>query len=135
MKTISALLLVLVLTSGFTPAIKAKKGSLTFNFSVINIVEGYDHDSKLVVYEEGKVIGESSVQKESKPNSVTVKLSTGSHNIRAVLTSKYEGNWEEHTISNDYSIDCLFEDEVLIEKKKTTTITLEFDIDKGTIIK
>ena len=133
MKSISALLLVLVLTTGFTPAIKTKQGSLTFKFSVINIVEGYDHDSKLVVFEDGKKIGESSEQKESKSNSVTVRLSKGSHNIRAVLTSKYEGNWEEHTISNDYSIDCLFEDEVVIKKKKM--ITLVFDIDKGTIIK
>ena len=62
MKSISALMLVLVLTTGFTPAIKAKQGSLTFKFSVINIVEGYDHDSKLVVYEDGKMLGESSVQ-------------------------------------------------------------------------
>jgi hypothetical protein len=133
MKSISALLLVLVLTTGFTPAPKGSMGSLTFKFSVTNIEPGYDHLSKLVVFEDGNKIGESSEQVESKPNSVTVKLSKGSHNIRAVLTSKYEGNWEEHTISNEYSIDCLFEDEVVIKKKKT--ITLVFDIDKGTIIK
>jgi hypothetical protein len=134
MKSIAALLLVLVFSTGFAP-VKGKQGSLTFNFSVINIVEGYDHESKLVVYEDGKVIGESPVQKESIPNSVTVKLSKGTHTVRAVLTSKYEGKWEEHLIDNEYSIDCLFEDEVVIEKKKTTTITLVFDIDSGTIVK
>ena len=133
MRPFAALLLVLVFSTAFTPVAKEKQGSLTFKFSVINIVEGYDHESKLVVYEDGNVIGESSVQKESKPNSVTVKLSKGSHNIRAVLSSKYEGNWEDHTIENGYSIDCLFNDEVEIKKKKT--ITLVFDIDKGTIIK
>jgi hypothetical protein len=133
MKSISALLLVLVLTTGFTPAPTGSLGSLTFKYSVTNIEPGYDHLSKLVVFEDGNKIGESNEQLESKPNSVTVKLSKGSHNIRAVLTSKYEGKWEEHTISNEYSIDCLFEDEVVIKKKKT--ITLVFDIDKGTIIK
>ena len=133
MKSISALLLVLVLTTGFTPAPMGSMGSLTFKYSVTNIEPGYDHLSKLVVYEDGDVIGESKEQVESKPNSVTVNLSKGSHNIRAVLTSKYEGSWEEHTISNEYSIDCLFEDEVVIKKKKT--ITLVFDIDKGTTVK
>jgi hypothetical protein len=133
MKTLASLIIIGLLT-GFAPAPKAgSMGSLTFKFSVTNIEPGYDHVSKLVIFEGDNKIGESSEQVESKPNSVTVKLSKGSHNIRAVLTSKYEGNWEEHTISNDYSIDCLFEDEVVIKKKKT--ITLVFDIDKGTIIK
>jgi hypothetical protein len=133
MKALAALVLVVVFSTGFAPAGKEKQGTLTFKFSVINIVEGYDHESKLVVSEDGKVLGESSVQKESKPNSVTVTLPQGRHKIRAVLTSKYEGKWEEHLILNDYSIDCLFLDEVVIKKKKT--ITLVFDIDKGTIVK
>ena len=132
MKLISALLLVLVLATGFTPT-PGSMGSLTFKYSVTNIEPGYDHLSKLVVYEDGKIIGQSSEQVESKPNSVTVKLSKGNHNIRAVLGSKYEGNWEDHTVANGYSIDCLYDDQVVIKKK--TTITLVFDIDKGTIIK
>lgn len=132
MKTIASILLVFVLASGFAPA-PAKQGTLTFKYSVIHIVEGYDHISKLVVYEDGQVIGESTQKKESIPNSVTVNLSRGTHKIRAVLTSLYEGKWEEHTIENDYSIDCMFDDNVSIKKKKT--ITLVFDIDKGTIIK
>jgi hypothetical protein len=133
MKTLASLLIVVLVTAGFAPAPKAATGTLTFKYSVINIVEGYDHISKLVIFEDGEKIGESSEHVESKPNSVTVNLSKGSHNIRAVLTSLYEGNWEEHTIANEYSIDCFFEDKVAIKKKKT--ITLVFDIDKGTIIK
>lgn len=133
MKSFAALFLVLVFASAFTPAAKEKQGTLTFKYSVINIEEGYDHESKLVIYENGNVIGESTVQKESKPNAVTVKLPAGRHNIKAVLNSKYEGNWEEHTIENNYGIDCLFNDEVMIKKKKI--ITLVFDINKGTIIK
>jgi hypothetical protein len=134
MKTIASFLIIGLLTTGFAPAPKGgTTGTLTFKYSVINIEEGYDHLSKLVISEDGKVIAESTEQLESKPNSVTVKLSKGSHNIKAVLTSKYEGEWEEHTIENEYSIDCLFNDEVTIKKKKT--ITLVFDIDKGTIIK
>ena len=131
MKTIASIIIALVLTTGFATA--QKVGTLTFKYSVINIVKGYDHNSKLVIYEDGKMIGESTEHLESKPNSISVKLSQGKHQIKAVLTSLYEGKWEEHTIANTYSIDCLFEDEVNIKKKKT--ITLVFDIDKGTIIK
>ena len=55
MKTIASILLVFVLASGFAPAFpKASNWTLTFKYSVIHIVEGYDHISKLVIYEDGQ---------------------------------------------------------------------------------
>ena len=40
--------------------------------------------------------------------------------------SNYDGNWEEHTIANEYSIDALYEGEIKL--KKEVTINLVFDI-------
>lgn len=134
MKTIASFFILFLVTSGFKPAPPAEKtGTLTFKYSVTHIVKGYDHISKLVVYKDGAVIGESSQKKESAPNSVSINLPQGTHNIKAVLTSLYEGKWEEHIIANNYSIDCMYEGTINLGKKKT--IKLVFDIDKGTIVK
>jgi hypothetical protein len=133
MTRLTSLVLIFLCATAFTPAKKETLGSLTFQFSAKNIKEGYDHNSKLVIWEDGKIIGESATKPESSSNSITLKLSKGNHAIRAVLNSEYEGNWEEHLIANEYSIDCLYDRTVNVKKK--TVITLVFDIDKGTIIK
>jgi hypothetical protein len=133
MRVLSILLIAttLALTS-FAP--KPKDASLTFKYSFKGIVEGYDHDTKMVVWEDGKIIGESTVQKQSKPNSITLKLKPGNHSLKAVMNASYEGEWEEHLKANDYSIDCLFEQTLNVKGKKV--ITLVFDIDEEkTIIK
>ena len=109
-------------------------GSITFNYSTVGIKAGYDHTSKLIIYENGNKIGESTEKKESQGNSVTIPLSNGSHSIRAVLSSQNEGNWEEHLKANGYSIDCLFEQTVTIKGKKVVTLVFDIDQEK-TIIK
>jgi hypothetical protein len=117
-----------------TSTTSSSSASLTFTYTTVGILEGYDHTSKLVVYEDGNKIAESSAKKESEGNSITIPLSSGTHNIRAVLNSQYEGNWEEHLKANDYSIDCLYEASVDVKGKKV--ITLVFDIgQEKTIIK
>jgi hypothetical protein len=133
MKRMISLALIIIGATAFIPAQKETIGSLTFKFSTKNIQKGYDHNSKLVIWENDKIIGESTVKPESKANTVTVKLPKGDHAIRAVLNSQYEGTWEEHLIANNYSIDCLYDRNVTVKKK--TLVTLVFDIDKGTIIK
>jgi len=135
MKTILSILLAAALLSGCASSSKSPAGgSLTFKYTTVGIKEGYDHNSKLLVYEDGKKIGESVAKKESEGNSVTIPLSKGMHNIRAVLNSEYEGEWEEHLVENTYSLDCLFEQTVEIKGNKV--ITLVFDIDQEkTIIK
>jgi hypothetical protein len=107
--------------------------SLTINYTFENIEEGYDHLSKLIVYIDGVNVGESEAQVQSKPGSITVPVSKGEHSIRAVSLAQYEGVWEEHTIDNEYSIDCLLEKTINVEKN--ISITLVFDIDSGTIEK
>jgi len=109
-----------------------KKGTITVNASYKGIVDGYDHINKTMVYIDGELAGETSELVQSKPNSCTVSVPRGSHSIRVVNMAYYEGDWEEHTIANEYSLDALYEGS--IELKKKLTIDLVFDIDKETTI-
>jgi len=81
-----------------------------------------------MVYVDGELAGETSELVQSKPNSCSVSVPRGKHSIRIVNMAFYEGDWEEHTKVNEYSIDALYEGE--IELKKKLTINLTFDIEK-----
>lgn len=134
------LLTILLLATGFAlqasepiqPAPAADKMvKLTVKWSFKNIVDGYDHDTKTELYVDGRLLATSTVTKESKPNSVSADVTAGMHQIRVVNYAMYEGNWEVHSISNNYSIDCLYEESINCNKKKNTVV-LEFDINSGT---
>lgn len=120
----------LILCAIFTTSMVSAKPKLTIAWSFLNIVEGYDHDTKCTVFIDGEEIKTSSVTKESVPNSITIKVKKGKHDVKIMNYASYEGKWEEHTIVNEYSIDCSYEKNMEINKK--TTITLVFDIDSGT---
>jgi hypothetical protein len=107
-----------------------KKGSLIIEYTFKNIVEGYDHKNKIMVYADGEKVGESPEKLESQPNKVTIKLSRGEHDIKVVNYAFYQGKWEEHTIDNTYGQDFTYQSKIFIGKK--TKLTLLFDIDKGT---
>lgn len=124
------LVILAVLTANTLFATPPKQGKLTVAWSFLNIVEGYDHDNKCIIYVDGKQVGESSITKETTANSITVSVPQGSHDVKVMNYALYEGNWEEHTIANNYSIDCFYESNIKIKKK--TKITLVFDIDKQT---
>ena len=109
-----------------------KKGTIVVNASYKGIVEGYDHINKTMVYIDGELAGETSELVQSKPNSCSVTVPRGNHTIRVVNMAYYEGNWEEHTIANEYSLNALYEGS--IELKKKLTLDLVFDIDKETTI-
>jgi hypothetical protein len=116
-----ALLLITGMAFGQTVELK-----VTFKF--LNIVEGYDHDCKTEVLIDGNSVGESQTVKESKGASFTVQVPTGKHDIRVVNWAYYEGEWEEHTVENEYSIDCTY-DEAGHSFKKASKLFLVFDID------
>lgn len=125
-KTILFLIPLLLFT---TAALYGQKpAKVTVNWTFEGVKDGYDHDNKMVAYIDGEEVGESSVKKESVPNSYTFEVKKGRHEIRIVNFAQYEGEWEEHTVANEYSLDCIFED--TLEFKKKCTITLVFDIDK-----
>ncbi len=131
------LLTILLLATGFAlqasePVPAAEKlVKLTVKWSFENIVEGYDHDTKTELYVDGNLVATSTVTKESKPNSVSTDVTPGMHQVRIVNYAMYEGNWEVHSISNNYSIDCLYEEYINCKKKKNTVV-LVFDINSGT---
>jgi hypothetical protein len=125
-KTFLLLIPIFFLTHAFMYAQKPCKITVTWSFE--GVKDGYDHDNKVVAFIDGEQVGESSVKKESESNSYMFEVKKGRHEIRVVNMAQYEGEWEEHTVANEYSLDCLFED--TLEFKKKCSITLVFDIDK-----
>jgi hypothetical protein len=124
----SLLLLTLFVSIFMLGAYAEKKGTITVKTSYTGIVEGYDHVNKTVLYVDGKLAAESSEQVQSKPNSFSVTVPRGKHEIRIVNMAKFEDTWEEHTIANEYSLDALYEGSVNVKKK--LTVNLVFDIDQ-----
>jgi hypothetical protein len=126
-KFFATLTLLLIASFGFSQTTK-----LTVSFKFLHIVEGYDHQCKSVVYIDGKEVGESSETAESAGTTFTVDVPNGSHDVKVMNFALYEGNWEEHTIENDYSIDCVFEESGHQFTGKAQKLFLMHDIDAKT---
>jgi hypothetical protein len=103
-----------------------KQGIITIKTIYAGVVDGYDHINKTVLFIDGKECGESSAQVQSQPNAFSVTIPKGKHFVRVVNMAKYKDGWEEHSISNDYSLDALYEGSIKL--KKALTIELVFDI-------
>jgi len=110
----------------------ANKVTLTIKYSTKGTISGYDHLTKMRVFSDGNELGESEPKKQTISNSVSVQVTTGSHNIKAVLFAKPDNIWEERTKDNEYSFDCVYEKEINFTENKT--IELVFDFDKLKII-
>ncbi len=122
-----ALLLFTLIVGMTTSAVLAQKqGMLTINTRFKGIIEGYDLNTKTVIYMDGNLIGETTEQLQSEPNSCSVNVRRGKHTIRIVNMARCNGKWEEHTYKNNYSIDALYETKIKL--KKRMTINLLFDI-------
>jgi len=129
MKTKSLLfILIAVFTTSFLSAKPPKNGKLTVAWTFTGIIEGYDHQNKIAVFIDGEKKGESTQKLESQPNSYTIAVPVGEHNVKIMNYAFYDGEWQEHTKENEYSLDCTFDQTIKIKKK--TKITLVFDIDK-----
>lgn len=94
---------------GTSLAMFAQTGTLTVKYIFIGVEDGYDHLCKTQVWIDGEMVGESPEVKQTKGSTFTVEVPTGKHEYRIVNLALYEGKWEEHLISNDYSIDCVDE--------------------------
>jgi hypothetical protein len=121
--------LLIIVFSLYSSLLSAQKsGKLTVKTVFAGIIEGYDHINKTQLFVDGSLAGESPEGLESKTSSFSVDISRGSHTIRLVNLAKYEGNWEEHTRENEYSLDAVYETTLTIKKKKTVDVV--FDIEK-----
>ena len=105
-----------------------KKTVVSWSFK--GIEEGYDHDNRTVVYVDGTMLGKSSIKPESQPNSMKVAMPPGNHAYRIVNLAFYRGEWEEHLIDNEYSVDCEWESSY--EEVPPSVVELTFDLDSGT---
>lgn len=125
------LLLTVILFFG-TGLFAQKKGSLTIEWKYTGIVDGYDHLSKLQVYVDDVLAGESREEIMSAPHTYKISIPRGEHKIRIVSFARYEGVWEAQNKVNDYSYDMVYETTMNIAKKNS--LKLHFDIDKEVII-
>ena len=110
----------------------SQTSSLLVTFKFAGITEGYDHICKTQVWLDENLLGESGEVKESVGGSFSVRVPYGEHALRIINLANYEGEWEDHTIDNDYSIDCLWEGSHSFGKKANKLFLL-YDLDSGTI--
>jgi hypothetical protein len=103
---------------------------LTVKWHFSNVIEGYDHDNKMLVYIDGKLVGESKVFKETAHASFDVEVPKGKHEVKVENYAFYEGKWDVHTKANRYSVDAFYNGSITFSKN--TTIDMTFDVDKET---
>lgn len=89
-----------------TSKVYAVNGTLVIDWKFMNVVKGYDHQNKIVVYIDGKRVGEAKSTSQQVKGTFKCAVSTGKHSIKVVNFALYQGKWEEHTIDNGYSIDA-----------------------------
>ncbi|MBX7226643.1 MAG: hypothetical protein K1X55_11465 [Chitinophagales bacterium] len=128
-------LLMLFMFGMFGMQAQAKKGggsesTIVIKYSFKGIEDGYDHNSKAVISIDGEEVYTSRVHKESSPQTITLKVPMGKFDFNLMMWAEYEGNWEEHSIDNNYSFDCAV-DETFKASKKKHTLTIIFDLDEG----
>lgn len=129
MKSIQLFLLVFC----FSSSIFSQTSPLSITFKFAGITEGYDHVCKTQVWMDEDLLGESAEVNESKGGVFTVNVPYGDHALRIINLAKYEGEWEEHTIENNYSIDCLWEGTHTYSKKASKLFML-FDLNSATTV-
>jgi len=122
-------LLVLSLFSCMT-LMAGKTVKLTIKWAFENVQEGYDHENKMLVYIDGKSVGESSVFQETEKGTYELEVPKGKHEVKIHNYSLYEGKWDIHTKANNYSVDAFYEG--TINMTANTTVNMVFDINSET---
>ncbi|MFN3940153.1 MAG: hypothetical protein ACK4IY_06175 [Chitinophagales bacterium] len=131
-KLIIGISLFLILSIG---SVQAQNAKLTIKYRFKGIEQGYDHTTQTKVFIDGNELCAGNEHKQSKPSAFTCMVPSGKHDVLIMNYAYYEGTWEEHTIANNYSIDCLLNREMTFREKKKYSIKLLFDIESGTIVK
>lgn len=119
---VSLALIVFLTSASFAQTFK-----LSVHYTFKGIVEGYDHKCVTKIFVDNNLVAQSSEKLQSESNTVFCNISKGKHSVRIVNYAFHEGVWEEHTIANTYSLDCIYEFKKKF--KQDVFVTLVFDID------
>lgn len=104
-----------------------RKISFTVDWVFVNIIEGYDHQSKMLIYIDGDLVKESSITRQSKQNSLEIFVPKGRHDIEIVSYALYNGEWQKHTKCNEFSVDAFYKDKLGF-RNKPRQLWMLFDI-------
>lgn len=102
------LLFAFLLSLGF---VSAQTVPLQVSFKFINVEDGYDHLCRTQVLIDGEEVGVSDEVAQTRGATFTVQVPKGKHDLRIVNWARYEGTWEEHTLENNYSLDCVYQED------------------------
>lgn len=127
MKKLFLLLISVLLINTALEAKGSKVKTLTIKISFKGVEEGYDHLTKSDIYIDGNLVGSTVEHKETRSISKTIEVPNGKFDLKIVNFAYYEANWEEHTIENSYSIDCVVDDSFTVGKKKNLVIVFDLD--------
>jgi hypothetical protein len=122
------ILLTFAVLSGIYGHTWAQSCSVAFEWQYINVIDGYDHQSKMVFYVNDTYYDESTVSKNSERNSYVIKLDEGIATISAQNWALYEGEWEEVLKENEYSLDANYIVTLQVEPHAQRTVVILFDI-------
>jgi len=112
----------------------AAAGPVKASVRYLHIEEGYDHLNRLDVLVDGQVVASSAERPQSKKNKVRFELPEGAQTVQLVNYALYEGQWEIHSILNNYSIDCLWELPAA-DARARGKLDLLCDLDRGPRLK
>lgn len=122
-------LLALSLLALSLPAVAKDPKPTAISWRFEHVVEGYDHLNKLMVAADGREIGQSDAVRETETGRMQVTLPAGTRSLQITNYAQYEGTWEEHTVANEYSVDCVWL--LPLNGKRPKKIDLVCDIDAG----
>lgn len=127
-----------------TNALAQETIKVIFQYRFANVNNGMDYVSRMKVYVDGKLISTSAddgtsnpysnTRKETEDNTFSVEVPIGKHTLKAMVESYYHGTWEEHLISNGYSLDCLYEKNTNFSKDLRVRLIFDIDLEKTVIV-
>lgn len=118
-------LLVFLLGSLFSFAQSSVDVTLKWKF--LNVIDGYDHLNKMEIYVDGNLISASPEFYETTLAEHTFKVPTGKHKVEFKNFAYYDGEWEAHTLDNDYSVEGIYSETRNFSKPDVVVITWDID--------
>ncbi len=123
MKNLFLILFIAIASISFSQ--KQCKVKVKYKFD--NIQEGYDHKTKCMIYVDGSLKTESFEHLQSVETTIPFKVDRGTHEIKVVNMTFYEGKWEERSIANGYSTEGVYKNSFSLGKKKAINITFDLN--------